>query len=371
MSQLSHSSHCLTRLTSETSETESKNSVMKYSLRKGSLKDQCPACGKRSFTPYVDSDGVVLSPTVGRCDREYKCRYHLAPAQYLREHGLTVCERSDSVRVRHHRVWKTPSFIDPTDFRPSLQATSANSLFIFLHRVFDTDLGSAVVDDVLSRMAVGTSLKFGGSPIFWLIDSDGRIRDGKIVGYDTETGKRIKHPRPLFTNVHTLLKTKYDGEFRPCFFGEHLVSLRSRDLPVWLFESEKAALVTALSMESGGMWLGIPIASGGCATFNPTDENKRDPWGRLRVLRGRRVVLFPDEGKFEDWSIKGRALRGYAREVYISTAMERERHPVSIECDIDPGDGFDDLLLRYRRASLDTSPLLLTSYGYRRSHRLV
>lgn len=343
---------------------------MNYSLRKGSRKELCPSCGKRSFKPYVDEDGQILSDIVGRCDREHKCRYHLAPSQYLRERGITLSTPpSKPLRVTP-RIWTPPEFIDRADFTPTIKKRGTNSLATFLHSVFDPELGPGTVDRTLALMGVGTSPKFGGSPIFWLIDSDGHIRDGKIMAYDHVSGKRVKKPYPLFTNVHSIFKHKYSGDFRPCFFGEHLVSLDNRGLPVWLFESEKAALITALAMECGRMWLGLPMASGGCASFNPTEENKSNPWGRLRVLRGRRVVLFPDEGKFEEWSLKGRALRGFSREVYISTAMEKKRHPVKVECDIETGDGFDDLLLRYRRLSIDTAPLLLTAYGHRATHRL-
>lgn len=74
---------------------------MNYSLRKGSRKELCPSCGKRSFKPYVDEDGQILSDIVGRCDREHKCRYHLAPSQYLRERGITLSTPPSS-----HSGWR-------------------------------------------------------------------------------------------------------------------------------------------------------------------------------------------------------------------------------------------------------------------------
>lgn len=54
-----------------------------YSLEKGSRKYSCPNCGdKRSFTRYINnSTGEYLGDTIGRCDHEISCKYHLSPNQ--------------------------------------------------------------------------------------------------------------------------------------------------------------------------------------------------------------------------------------------------------------------------------------------------
>lgn len=336
----------------------------KYSLRSGSKKDICPSCKRRSFTPYVDEDGNALSDEVGRCDHQQSCAYHFTPSEYLKDmsrYSISIARRPYQKNIR--RIIQPPPYIDTSDLRPTLGHYERNSLMIYLHSVFDPLIGADGANQVAVGMAVGTSKQFGGSPVFWLIDHTGRIRDGKIMGYNPKDGKRIKEPKPLFNNVHSLMKEKYQGEFKACYFGSHAVlSATDRNLPIWLFESEKGALIASMAFAWGGCKLGLPIATGGCEAFNPTAEHKRDPYDRIRVLKDRDVILFPDEGKYQEWKRKGEALRGFAKSVSVSTVMERSLHPSEVECEINEGDGFDDLLLRYFIAGKDPSSLLLSSY---------
>lgn len=141
---------------------------------------------------------------------------------------------------------------------------------------------------------------------------------------------------------------------------------------VGLFESEKAALIMAMALAWGKADnLIIPVSCGGCEGFNPTDEKKRDPFDGIRLLKNREVVLFPDEGKFEEWEQKAQALKGFSSAVYIATVMERNLHPTKVECEINPGDALDDLLLRYFKEGKNVANLMLTSYGYKDSHKIV
>ncbi len=54
-------------------------------LEKGSKKFNCPACGSaKKFTRYIDKEtGRYIADTVGRCDRETSCGYHLKPKDYF------------------------------------------------------------------------------------------------------------------------------------------------------------------------------------------------------------------------------------------------------------------------------------------------
>lgn len=341
----------------------------RYSLRNGSRKDVCPNCGRKTFKPYVDAYGNVLAPHVGRCDREQKCRYHLTPSEFLAAYR----PMRFPTPMRHStrpELAAPPTFFDSRDCLRSIAHYEMNPLACFLHSAFDPLIGSEAVDAVMKSYCLGTASKFGGSAVFWLIDHNGRIRDGKVMGFDRQTGKRIKKPYPQVSNAHTLLADRYSGTFKSCFYGAHLLA-QSADTPVWVLESEKAALIAALALKWGGVPIGVPVATGGCAGLTDAGECSHDPYHRMQALRGRRVVLFPDEGKFEEWEMKGKALRGFVKELYISTVMERTLHPHPIECRIEPGDGFDDLLLRYFAAGKDTADLIITSYGYRDTHRLV
>ena len=39
---------------------------------------------------------------------------------------------------------------------------------------------------------LGTAVHYGGSIVYWQIDSTGNVRAGKVMGYDKDTGKRLK-----------------------------------------------------------------------------------------------------------------------------------------------------------------------------------
>lgn len=339
---------------------------MGYMLRKGSRKDVCPACGRRTFTPYVDGDGTVLDPAVGMCDRKNKCNYHLPPRVFLNMHAGDSGPGGRHVRFkpsRHAVRYSPPEMIPRTTVGDTLRCYERNALVAWLKGVFRDGEFAAALDKTLARYKVGTSKAFGGSPVFWLIDHRGGVRDGKIMGYDRTTGKRVKHPRPLFTNVHTRLAGALTGgkggEWKPCFFGAHLVE---DNVPVWLFESEKAALIAAVAIEWGGVRIGVPMATGGCSNFNPSPEAFRDPWNRHKVLENRDVVLFPDEGKYGEWLEKGRLLTRKCPNVWVSTVMEPD-HPRGHGLKVQPGDGFDDLIVQaLSDPAVDLAHLLLTAY---------
>ena len=79
----------------------------RYTLEKGSRKHLCPACGKKTFVRYIDTDtGNYLPEQYGRCDREDNCRYHVNPYednfyknQYLKDYKIPYesIEKVDSI----------------------------------------------------------------------------------------------------------------------------------------------------------------------------------------------------------------------------------------------------------------------------------
>lgn len=365
----------------------------KYQLDKSSKKHICPRCGKKTFVLYLDERGLPLSETVGKCDRKDNCAWHYSPRQYFQDNTTISNSTTRTMTPRNPPRPKPipPDTIKPETFASTLKGYGNNSLMIFLHKAFDGIIGAQAVDRVAMSYAVGTARQFNGSPIFWQVDENGRIRTGKVMGYDPTTGKRIKQPRPQLAWVHSMMKDQLPNfRLQQCYFGSHRLINAERyakgltaknkafgldiviNPAVWLFESEKAALIAAMALEWGGMGeTVIPIASGGCEGFNPTDERKRDPYDAIRILKGRKVVIFPDQGKFDEWHGKAAALRGFASEVYISTCMERDLHPYMIECDFADGDALDDLILRYFADGKDVANLLITSYGYRGNYKIV
>lgn len=260
----------------------------------------CPACGgKRCFTYYVDAEGNPLHESVGRCDHESSCGYHYTPAQFFKEHPDAKPGAEDwreapdwlGKRVRHCPPVHHRPPVDRVDTIPediaarSIRPRTDSHFITFLRTLFDPVMVEALIEEY--RLGVTRSR----AVIFYQIDVRGRIRTGKVMLYDPETGHRIKdeNTKGRITWVHSLLKTSgqlpQDWTLTQCLFGEHLLPLFP-DKPVALVESEKTAVICA-GLIPKFVWL----ATGGKSQLN----------GRLEVLRGRKVTAFPDIDGYDTW----------------------------------------------------------------------
>jgi hypothetical protein len=148
--------------------------------------------------------------------------------------------------------------------------------------------------------------------IFWQIDIHGKVRTGKIMQYNPETGRRLKHESGAIDWIHNKLKKSgslpENFNLQQCFFGEHLLKLYP-DKPVAIVESEKSALI-ASAVFPDLVWL----AAG---NLNGLSLEK------CQVLKGRNVTLFPDLGAFEKWSDKARIIEKECNcKINISTLLE-------------------------------------------------
>ena len=325
---------------------------MRYTQGRPSLarrgKTRCPQCGRKTFVNYIYPDGTpVADGECGKCDRADHCAYHMPPRQWNALH------RSPSAPVRHEPPRPLqPSFMPTELMARSLGHYERNPLARFLHGVFDPHLGADRVDSVLMDYGLGTSALWGGAAVFWQVDHLGRVRTGKVIGYDPLTGHRI-HDRNTWVHALPTLR-RPDFNLRQAYFGAHLMRNVSGNPTILLFESEKGALITALLMHLLGCERTfIPMACGGCAGFNPSADLRGDPWDKHQVLRGRRVALFPDQGKYEEWDSRRPQLQGWAACCSISRVMER---PQAVE--VAPGDGFDDLILRHLASPLPLDALV-------------
>lgn len=361
----------------------------KYHLDTSSRKYPCPKCGRKTFVLYLDDAGQSLSDEVGKCDRKDKCQHHYTPSEFFKDNdwrnsGNKKSNREKNMNSRPEII--KPDFIPSDVFLSTIKGYQQNSLMRYLHSIYDAKIGLENVNNIAISYGMGTSNMFGGSPIFWQIDAFGNVRAGKIMGYDS-LGKRVKTPVNQIQWVHTLPAIKESSpnfKLQQCYFGSHRLISAEKECGnivkecetikqpnsvtpiVGLFESEKASLIIAMALE----WVGcanlfIPVACGGCDNFKTDIESKRDPYNKLQILRNRKVVIFPDEGKYNDWLAKARGLLGFASEVYVSSVMEKGIHEYSVNCAIEEGDALDDVVLRYinRDASPgEVSNLILTSW---------
>ena len=325
--------------------------------RGGSNRYVCPACGrKKCFTRYIDEEGEVDFPDdVGKCEHINSCGYHYTPKQYFADHPLArPSNRTDTGFQPYNRSYNsavkasarskdspykpaTPSAdnvkfgttddtgfdtIDESWLNRSMEPGyyESNLLFVYLA----TKIGRQETLDLFSRYRVGTSSYNGGSCVFWLTDSKGKIRDGKIMTYDN-TGHRLKqegvkavtwmHCYPLLPNFR----------FSMCFFGEHLLT-QERDKPVGIVESEKTALVAAHYMPDR-LWL----ATGG-------SNNCMNPQ-TVSVLEGRRVTLYPDLGKGNvEWKKKLPLFLDVCSELYWNDFLQNNAAAEQINQGLDMAD---------------------------------
>jgi len=205
-----------------------------------------------------------------------------------------------------------PVYIPKDLFNASLHCYAENNFVKFLKTQFEP----CIVEMLIEKYYIGSSKYYPGAVVFWQVDNCDNIRYGKIMGYDPETGKRIKGEFPQLTSVTRAIinnctkaeisppdwALQYDKqETKPqVLFGLHLIS---EDLgkPIAIVESEKTAIVASVFIP-GFIWL----ATGGKGyekhnnrgQINEVPELFRD---KFKPLAGRNVVLFPDLGAVEDW----------------------------------------------------------------------
>ena len=273
--------------------------MSRYHLQKYagiSSRHTCPACERpRCFTLYIDDNGNILHPTVGRCDHESSCGYHRTPRQYFHDHPehrhfVIPSERSESrnlLHYRHARPDRAFPGIIPQNLIPPPSAT--NHLISYLK----TMIPSSAIDRIIADYRLASTPD--QAIIFLQIDKEGQCRTGKIMQYDPTTGHRIKDPNmPGRINwLHTTLKRKKqlpkDWQLTQCLFGEHLLR-QHPDTTIALVESEKTAIISSALMPQY-TWL----ATGGKSGL--TSE-------RLSSLKGRKIIVFPDVDAFKDWQQK-------------------------------------------------------------------
>lgn len=258
----------------------------KYSGRNSRF--ACPECGAtHQFSKYIDIvTGEVLADDVGRCNRIDKCSYHYSPKQYFNDNGIKP-EKVDDYIPALKAQEKAPSYIEVKTFDESRRNYHNNNFVIYLDTLFDTD----TVDYLVNIYKIGTSKRYnGGTTIFWQIDALNNIRTGKLIKYDAN-GHRIKACNNW---VHSVLRLD-NFNLKQCFFGEHILK-HTPNCKVGIVESEKTAMIMAASIPKL-TWL----ATGGAEGIS---ENK------VKVLSGRKVILFPDASTdsriYQKWNQKAK-----------------------------------------------------------------
>lgn len=185
-----------------------------------------------------------------------------------------------------------------------------------------------------------------GGVIFWEIDAKNGVRSGKVMHFKSD-GHRYKDnyeyrkARGVAADradvrandwVHAILlrqgKLPESWQLTQCLFGEHLLPLRP-DAIVMVVESEKSAVFMACFYPQY-IW----VATGGCSGL--TEE-------KVKALRGREVVFFPDSGKYDEWREKLASMPA-AKEMQYKISKALEVYPTNtdlVDVQLGEADSFD------------------------------
>jgi hypothetical protein len=339
----------------------------KYILDNSSKKFVCPNCQKRRFVKYIDTaTGMYLNVNFGRCDRSGNCGYHKAPKKAtvgysikflsiedispkakkaINENGnILIIPKSQILDKDNKNLWLTEWYLNkesinlsgyksksfsndeivnitiPKQIEP--KKPTYHNLQLLDKMFVDEDIEDNFIKHLLKRfdaelvdkakedyLITGTHLKWNNSTIFWQIDENENIRAGKVMLYNSETGKRIKEPYNHINWLHSILKK--DGFIiDQCLFGMHLINgdyLKS----IAIVESEKTAVIMSIILPEY-IWLA-------------TGAKHNLKLDKLKPLKNRSIVLYPDKGEFENWQKESYKANKNGFNVKMSDLIEKSK----------------------------------------------
>ena len=273
----------------------------KYAFRKGSKKNLCPNCNKKTFVPYIKTETGDELPE-GRCDREQKCGFHSKP------------ESNDIVFIQKKEVEEVKTDYIPLeklDYYFQLKNTS-NFYKWLLSKFSKKEVVKAEYDYLLSARCE--------SIIFWQIDQLERVRSGKIMDYNPSTGKRIKDKDG---KSHISWMHKQPHNLKQCLFGLHLTK-EDKSKTIAVVESEKTAVIMSMYVPDF-LWLATGSKSGFKKEY-------------LCMIKTRKIIGFPDKGCFNEWQERADDLNNFGYNIAISDIIEKS--------DCDEGLDIADLYLK-------------------------
>ena len=271
----------------------------KYTLDKSSKKFICPKCNKKSFVKYIETEtNDYLSDEFGRCDRQSSCQYFLTPEKEQATFKVVDIPRPET------------SFHEYNLVSQSGRNYKQNNFVQFLRTIFS----DAQVKEVILKYLIGTSKYWNGATIFWQIDNDEKVRHGKIMLFNPETGKRVKdqNGNGFINSVRSVLKLK-DFNLNQCLFGLHLIN-ETNTKTIALVESEKTAVLMSV-FKPEYVWLSTGSKSGLKHEF-------------LKPIKNYKIVAFPDKSEYNDWLDKATELNGFGFNIVVNDWLEQQSNYV-------------------------------------------
>ena len=269
----------------------------KYSLDNTSRKFPCPNCKKIAFVKYINNEtNLYLDDSIGRCDRESKCGYFKKPS------GNTI---STNCYTNCNTTVLQTTYHDQNLIQMFSNIKQQSNFITYLHKYF---LQQEVLR-VVEKYHIGTTNYWFGSTIFWQIDNFNNIRAGKIMQYNSISGKRVKQPFNHVSWMHKQLKLT-NFLLQQCLYGLHLVNTISKSEIICITESEKTAIIMSLKFPSY-LWL----ATGSKSGFKES---------LLQPIKNFKIIAYPDKTEFNKWNTTSILLNKKGYQIQCSKLLENE-----------------------------------------------
>jgi len=266
----------------------------RYILDSSSKKFRCRKCTKKTLVKFIDTKtNDLMTDEFGRCDRESKCGFFKIPKGFNND-------KYEYKYIKPPRV----SFHDYNLVSMSGKDYKNNNFILFVKSLF----GSHATKKVIKKYLIGTSKKWQGATVFWQIDNNQNVRHGKIMLYNSTTGKRKKNAldKPYISSARSVLNLK-NFVLKQCLFGLHLIN-ESVSKSLAVVESEKTAILMSL-FKPQYIWL----ATGSKGGFK---------YEYLKPIRDYKIIAFPDKSEFTDWQNKAIELNSLGFSISVSQWLE-------------------------------------------------
>jgi hypothetical protein len=269
--------------------------MYKYSLDSTSKKFVCPRCEKKTFVRYFNNEtNEYLESNLGRCDRESNCSYHKYP------------EKNNSSESFPIIVKKSKSIINSDQVAIHGRNFKRNNFIQFLKNFFAED----AIKVAILKYLIGTSSFWDGATVFWQINQKQEVVTGKVMLYNSETGKRVKQPFAHINWMHKVLKIE-KFNLSQCLFGLHLINEYSGST-IAIVESEKSAIIMSILFPNY-LWL----ATGSKSNFKMQ---------LLEPIKKFKIITFPDNSEYCDWQKTCDELKGNGFDIICSKKSESEKY---------------------------------------------
>lgn len=160
---------------------------------------------------------------------------------------------------------------------------------------------------VVKKYHICTTNYWYGATLFWQIDDLNRIRGGKIMLYNCNTGKRVKQP---FNRVSWIQKQLKLPSFvlQQCLFGLHLIKNIKKGNTICIVESEKTAIVMSILVPNY-IWL---------ATGSKTGFKQE----LLKSVKDYKIIAYPYKTEYKTWNEKAILLNKEGFKIECSNFLE-------------------------------------------------